>query len=105
MGKHQEILQLLKVWQEHGIKSKAMFEALCAVFPNSQDSAIHEEYWRLYTNYTAMVAAKVGDEYGWLEWYAWENNFGKRGHNAGPKNNSKPIKSLKDLIWLIYVEA
>lgn len=50
---------------------------------------------------TAATADLVGDSAQWLEWFWSENDMGRRGHEAGPKDARRPIRTAEDLAWLI----
>lgn len=41
------------------------------------------------------------DVNGWIDWYIYDNEFGKREFEAGYDGNVKPIKCLDDLFELI----
>lgn len=47
----------------------------------------------------------IDDKEGWLEWFVYENDFGRKALKAGPENDMKPIKTLNDLKVLIELEA
>lgn len=44
------------------------------------------------------------DPQGWIMWYILENNYGAKGYDAGYKGNMKPIKTIEDLLWVMYAE-
>ncbi len=47
------------------------------------------------------LALLVDDKAGWLEWFVYENAFGKKALKAGLKEDLRPIKTLTDLRALI----
>jgi len=51
--------------------------------------------------YTRAVGMLVGDKGEWLEWYRYENEFGKNGMEAGYGKKLKPITNLKELLAII----
>lgn len=56
--------------------------------------------------YTKAVAELVGDTtFGWLEWYAYENDYGRKGHPAAARECDKlrPIRTVAQLARLIEV--
>lgn len=61
--------------------------------------------WRLQSALTAAYSHLVGDVDGWLSWFACENDFGRRGMEAGPKDGLRPIRGVPDLLWLLEVCA
>src|SRR5574337_1202874 len=40
-----------------------------------------------------------------LTWYAYENDFGRRGNEAGVREDMRPIRTPADLAWLILLGA
>src|SRR5574337_1119678 len=38
-----------------------------------------------------------------LTWYAYENDFGRRGNEAGVREDMRPIRTPADLAWLILL--
>ena len=61
--------------------------------------------WRLQSALTAAYAHLVGDLDGWLSWFACENDFGRRGMEAGLKGSVRPIRGVPDLVWLMELDA
>lgn len=96
----EEKLETLMQWQEFAGRIKALLNSIKLLF-NSSDSPIHREYWRLYTDYTALIAQLVGDRNEWLEWYAWENEFGAKSLVAGIDKNTFKVRNIADLLNII----
>ena len=61
--------------------------------------------WRLQSALTTAYAQLVGDVDGWLSWFACENDFGRRGMEAGPKDGLRSIRGVPDLVWLMELDA
>ena len=57
----------------------------------------------LLHEYTVSVLEELiaGEDYGWIEWYIWENDYGEKEMEAGPKEDLRKIKNVDDLIWLM----
>ena len=52
--------------------------------------------------YIAAVSKLAGDtDVNWVDWYINENDFGRRGHNAGYNGKLSSIKTTRDLLRLI----
>lgn len=45
----------------------------------------------LVTAYVKSLAELMGDTGGWLDWFIWENDFGKRGLECSWTENGKRI--------------
>jgi hypothetical protein len=54
--------------------------------------------------YVKLIAELAGDAYRWIDWYIYENDFGRKKYEAGYDGNLKPIKSTRDLLNLIQEE-
>lgn len=65
------------------------------------ESPINEALDGVIKALTEATSKLVGDKSEWLDWYATENDFGRKGLSAGYMGHEKPIKSLEDLMDLI----
>ena len=61
------------------------------------ENPVDEALDRVIDALTESTSKLVGDKSEWLDWYATENDFGRKGLSAG----YMPIKSLEDLMGLI----
>lgn len=102
---HTEKLQLLAEWQARIQTADRLIEPVTEVLGLSPESPIHVAVWSLEGAYTRAVAQLVGDQANWLDWYASENDFGRKAMDAGPTGATRPIATLDDLIWVIEVET
>lgn len=100
-----EKLALLKDWQDQIELSNALIEPINTVMGLSMESPINTAVWGLQVAYTKAVAKLVGDPADWLDWYAAENDFGRKAMEAGPTGNLRPIATLADLVWVMEVDA
>ena len=55
--------------------------------------------------YTKAVAELVGDRDGWLNWYAHDNDYGRKGFEARARQCDKlrPLRTVAQLARLIEV--
>jgi hypothetical protein len=65
------------------------------------ESPINEALDGVIKALTEATSKLVGDKSEWLDWYATENDFGRKGLSAGFMGHEKPIKTLDDLLDLI----
>lgn len=100
-----EKLHLLAEWQARIQTADSLIEPITDALGLSTESSIHTAVWSLQRAYTKAVAQLVGDHAEWLDWYDRENCFGAKGMDAGPKDATRPIRTLEDLIWVMEVEA
>lgn len=54
-------------------------------------------------NYTDTVAEFLGDEFGWISWFIYECDCGKKpmGCDLGDGNGERTIATVEDLIKLL----
>jgi hypothetical protein len=50
-----------------------------------------------------LLGQILGDGHDNLFWYIFDNDCGKKEMQAGPLGDTKPIKNIDDLLWLIKV--
>jgi hypothetical protein len=102
---HTEKLNLLAEWQAHTETANRLIDPITEVLGLSVESPIHTAVWGLQTAYTKAVSKLVGDGGEWLDWYASENDFGRKHMEAGPKDATRHISTLADLVWVMEVTA
>ena len=72
-------------------------DRLARLFPGLCDSPVHEAIWGTFNELRDVVAEKLGDDDGWIEWFIWENDCGAKSLEA----NGRAIKTVNDLLWAI----
>jgi hypothetical protein len=95
-----EINKFLKCYKEYNEE----FNKLDAVLDVGCESPIFESVFSLFDLHIALLEQKMNDSWNTLSWYVFENECGKARLEAGPKDNSKKIKNLDDLFWLVKVQ-
>lgn len=100
-----EKLALLREWSVKMETADLLIDPVTACLGLSAESPIHQAVWTLQDAYTNAVGKLVGDEGRWLNWFAYENDFGRKAMEAGVKGDMRPIKDLDDLLWVMGVEA
>ena len=73
--------------------------ALCGEDP------ITNTVWQLQTDLTRAYASLLDDAFESLAWFAYENDMGAKGREAGSGSDVRPIRTVEDLLWLIEVTA
>jgi hypothetical protein len=96
-----EKLALLTEWAEEIQKADATIDQITEVLGLSVECPINTAILALQSAYTRSVSKLVGDEELWLDWYAEENNFGRKKFKAGMEGKTRPIRNVKDLLWLL----
>lgn len=98
-----ETAELLQRWLESWQKIEAAYKDLRLLFGASPESAVVGAMYETHAQLTKLVAEKVGDKDGWLDWFLWDNAAGQRGMEAKAPGWKRPrkIKNVKDLETLI----
>jgi hypothetical protein len=60
--------------------------------------AVCEYGARFLDDYIRILSELVGDDNGWISWYVFDNELGKRGFEAGYDGNVVKITSV-DMLW------
>jgi len=102
MNKKQK-LKLLSDWKRFHISSRNQYSELRRIFGSEPENSITDLTCDLLEEYTKLVSEKLGDECGWLEWFAFENDLGKKGFlvTYSDGKNSIRVKTIKDLLKVI----
>ncbi|MDY0071860.1 MAG: hypothetical protein RBR77_04340 [Thauera sp.] len=72
-----ELITLLKKWQDTHTRLEAQMDALTAVVHMAPESPLFEAVWAAWDGYTDMLARTVGDGGDWLAYYCWECRMGE----------------------------
>jgi hypothetical protein len=99
-----EKLELLREWSVKTETADTLIEPVTECLGLSVESPIHQAVWTLQDAYTKAVSKLVGDDGEWLDWFAHENDFGRKKMEAGPTGNMRPIKDLEDLLWAMETQ-
>lgn len=103
---HAEKLAILRKWKDAHDRGEAVAESLEPIFGRySHEGEVVQAMWDHFDLTTELVALILGDKGGWCSWYALENNFGRKGMEAGPPGNMRKITSPSRLLWLIGATA
>lgn len=100
MNKTEKLLLLAKL-QMREKEIDEVRKNLRFVFGNVVDSPIMDAMWGCFGDLTDIVAEKIGDRHKWLEWFIWENDWGKKEYEARFEGQERPIKTFEDLLWVI----
>lgn len=100
----EQQVELLKQWQDAITAVDAEVDKVMEVLRIDPECPLFESIWKLQDVYTQYLSDKLGLG-DWIYWYQYDNEMGKKGHEAGVVGNLRSIKSFEDLIWVAKLEA
>jgi hypothetical protein len=78
-GDHQALVER---WIETARRVDETFGRIEAAFMADPENEIRAAIWSMFAEYTRTLAAQLSDDAedarGWLEWFAWECDFGRK---------------------------
>lgn len=99
---HAEKLAILRKWQDAHDRNEKVMDKLEPLFGRDYfEGELGESIWKHFDITTELVALLLGDTAEWCSWYAMENNFGRKGMEAGPTGGMRKITSFSRLLWVI----
>lgn len=98
-----EKLAHLRAWHEAMTRSSAALQPVIDLLRLTGEDPITDTVWQLQTDLSRAYAALMGDTLYSLEWFAAENEMGRKGMDAGVEGNTRPIRTVEDLLWLLEV--
>lgn len=97
----EQIASALHAWQHAIEQADQRMQPAIEALSLPPESPVWLAVQDLQTALTVITAAYVGDRDGWLDWFWTENDMGRKGAEAGPTDDMRPIKTLADLRWLL----
>ena len=77
-----DLERLVQRWVDTAIRVQDTFGRIENAFMASPENEITSSIWGMFGEYTKTLAAQLSDDAedarGWLEWFAWECNFGRK---------------------------
>ena len=107
---HDERLKMMQTWQERGIALEDATRDVRRVFLGitSDECALMSASESIREAYTALVALRIGDALGWLDWWWYETKHGQQKPPFSAKANSwkrrRQIRTLEDLCKIIEAD-
>lgn len=97
------VLPLLESWKREAEELHRVQKLLSDVTGSCPDSLLNAATWGMFSGYTKALAAMIDDTDGWLEWFAWECDFGNSAKEMQFSDGEKlfvvGIEDLLDAIW------
>lgn len=93
----------IQAWHDAMTKADATIKPVVDALCLCGDDPITNTVWQLQTDLTRAYAALLGDAIEPLEWYAADNDMGRKGRKAGIPGDMRTIRTVEELLWLIEV--
>jgi hypothetical protein len=95
-------LAKLAEWQAHHDAVEKLMDGIKASIGLDPAGPLYDTVWGLFGGYTESISAEIGDLGNWLCWFQFENEMGKRGHEAGYDGKTRKVKTLEHLCGLVF---
>ena len=102
-GNRNQLIATLTRWEQIGKRIDHKIEVMRRAGVTLE---IVDDVWEVHDEYTKALCRQFGipEDESWLEWYAFDNDFGRAQRDAG-FDTTKPIKGVEDLADLIEEEV
>lgn len=104
MTREQKLLHI-QAWHDAMTKADDTIQPVIDALKLCGEDPITNTVWQLQTDLTRAYAALIDDAFESLSWFAYENDMGAKGREAGSGSDVRPIRTVEDLLWLIEVTA
>lgn len=98
----EEAKQLLDKLFSKKIELDKQWDAFEDISGAASESPLGDAIWKLFDFAAIATAAAVGDDIGYVEWFIWDNDLGKKGYESifagGKKQKIKTVDDLLDVI-------
>lgn len=103
----QRVLPRLEMWVERVNELDRQLDAFYALTGATPDSPLVESIYTVEDAYTKSLADAVGDTEGWLLWWRWECDMGRKPlkAGAGPKDRMREVRTIRQLARLVVADA
>lgn len=98
-----EKLAHLQAWHDAMTKADATIQPVVDALALCGEDPITNAVWQLQSDLTRAYGALIGDAFESLSWYSSENDMGRKSMEAGTKVQTRPIRTVEDLLWLLEV--
>ena len=95
----------IQAWHDAMTRADDAIQPVIDALKLCGEDPITNTVWQLQTDLTRAYAEILDDAFESLNWYAGENDMGRNGMQAGAAGETRPIRTLEDLLWLIEVTA
>ena len=77
------------------------FENLYKVIGRNPEGPLQDLVYKLFNSLVDKTSEEIGDTLEWLSWFIWDNDMGENAFEAGYDEDTKPIRTIEDLVGLL----
>lgn len=92
-------------WLETYQKLTEQVDAFAKITDSPPDSPLQNAIYKTFDAYTDALSELVGDQGGWLSWFIYDNDAGKKAHFVVIDKKRRHIRTVKDLVWVLTYHA
>lgn len=92
-----EALELLTAWEARCHANDAIYAQLKDLFGASPETPVVDALYANETCYTESLGNLLDDMEGWLSWYRWEHDLGRKALRAYVDGKERAVASVADL--------
>lgn len=97
-----QIEPILQAWMDKQRAVEAKLDTIYAVLGADPGSQLLEAIYWLMDAHTKAVEQIIGDDEGWLTWFAIETDWGRsNAHHAQIQNKAVRVRTIKQLARVV----
>lgn len=101
----RRVQPLVSLWMERGKQLHKTQDEISALLMAAPEAPLFKAAWDCFSGYTRNLAKNIGDQDGFLEWFAWECEFGKKPMEVKFPNGEKlMVCGVADLVDAIITD-
>jgi hypothetical protein len=99
----EKLVPKLEHWQKAMQAIDALEKELESLFGWDERSVVSKRIESARMSFMNSLSFCIGDESGWIDWYAYDNDYGKKKYvvSLSKDDIAKPVKSLFDLAVIL----
>lgn len=97
----RKIEEKLDEWKRHHDAMMGAFDSLNKMTGATPDCELMRPMFLVWTAYTASVSELIGDQDGWLDWYQFDCDMGKKSKKSYFNGKEIQVSTLRHLAQVI----
>ena len=101
----EEKMQLLETWAKESKQLTDQWEKFASITGALSDWPLGDAIWSIVESHTSAVARLLECDDSHLSWQCYDNEFGKQGLECEIDGETREIRTLSDLAWMIGLDG